>query len=381
MRSPTNLGRFSAGDALRGISALGVLLLHVTIDSLTSTNTLSGDLNAALRGMFGPLGVVAIVGGLCLGIFFVLSGYLISRPFVRAYVRDERRPDIGRYGRNRLLRIVPAFWAAVLATLLVFGLLGSPPWVLPVTLLFGQGLVPEQPFVLQIAQGWTLGTEMVFYALVPVVAVWWGRTRNGTRTGRGARVLLVALAMLALSIAWHILAPTDESEWFYVFPSVAGAFAPGVALAAVETAWPELLTSPRVRRLAAPVALLGIALLVLLAATTLPPVGEVRLVLWWTGAGLIVGGALMREWSGAPAWRLLKNPATDWAGQRSYSIYVLHYGVAIWIVERVRVLGHPRETYAILLPLTLVATLALATASWHLVEQPFLRLRKRRTKT
>ena len=103
-------------------------------------------------------------------------------------------------------------------------------------------------------------------------------------------------------------------------------------------------------------------------------------MLWWTGAGLIVGGALMREWSGAPAWRLLKNPATDWVGKRSYSIYVLHYGVAIWIVERVRIFGHPRETYAILLPLTLVATLALATASWHLVEQPFLRLRKRRTK-
>jgi peptidoglycan/LPS O-acetylase OafA/YrhL len=380
MRSPKNFGRFSAGDALRGISALGVLLLHVTIDSLTSTNTLSGELNAALRGMFGPLGVVAIAGGLCLGIFFVLSGYLISRPFVRAYVRGERRPDVGRYARNRVLRIVPAFWAAVLATLLVFGLLGSPLWVLPVTLLFGQGLVPEQPFVLQIAQGWTLGTEVIFYALVPVVAVRWGRERNGTPASRGTRVLLVALAMLALSIAWHTLAPTDESEWFYVFPSVAGAFAPGVALAAVETAWPARLASLRVRRLAAPAVLLGVALLLLLAATTLPPVGEVRLVLWWTGAGLIVGGALMREWSGAPAWRLLKNPATDWVGKRSYSIYVLHYGVAIWIVERVRIFGHPRETYAILLPLTLVATLVLATASWHLVEQPFLRLRKRRAK-
>ena len=116
------------------------------------------------------------------------------------------------------------------------------------TLLFGQGLVPEQPFVLQIAQGWTLGTEVVFYALVPVVAVRWGRKRNGTPASRGARVLLVALAMLALSIAWHTLAPTDDTEWFYVFPSVAGAFAPGVALAAVETAWPERLASLRVRQ-------------------------------------------------------------------------------------------------------------------------------------
>jgi peptidoglycan/LPS O-acetylase OafA/YrhL len=381
MGSPKNLGRFSAGDALRGISALGVMALHVTIDSVTATTAYSGHISVVLREVFGPVGVIANAGGLCLGIFFVLSGYLISRPFVTAYVDDETRPEVARYVRNRVLRIVPAFWVAVLATLLVFGLLGSPAWVVPVTLLFGQGYIPDQPFVLQIAQGWTLGTEVVFYALVPVVAVWWGRRRSGTPVRRGTRVLLVAAGMVVLSFVWSLLTPDGDPSWYYVFPSVAGAFAPGVALAAVEATWPERLTSARVRRLAVPAVLAGCALFLLLASTQAAPRAVFRLTFWWLGSGLIVGGALMREWSGAPPWRLLKNAATDWAGKRSYSIFVLHYGVAIWIVERVRETGHPRETLLLLAPLTAAATLALASASWHLVEQPFLRLRKRRPRT
>jgi peptidoglycan/LPS O-acetylase OafA/YrhL len=380
MRDPSTLGRFSAGDALRGLSALGVLLVHVTIDSVTSTTPYSGDLYVTLRDLFGPVGVLAIAGGLSLSVFFVLSGYLISRPFVVSYVHDERPPDVARYARNRVLRIVPAFWVAVLATLLVWGLLGSPFWVVPVTLLFGQGFIPDQPFVLQIAQGWTLGTEVAFYILVPVVGVYWGRRRSGTPTRRGVHVLLIAGAMFAGALAWRALTPADQFEWSYVFPAVAGAFAPGVALAAVETTWPERLATIRIRRLAVPATLVGVALFFFVAATTLPSVVVLRAIVW-SAAGLIVAGALFREWSGAPAWKLLVNPVTNWVGRRSYSIYVLHYGIAIWIVERIRVMGHPRETFAILLPLTLVATLALATASWHLVEQPFLRLRKRRAKT
>src|SRR5262245_57073243 len=145
MRQPASLGRFSAGDALRGISALGVMALHVTIDSLTATTTVTGEISVALPDTCGQLGVLANFRGLCLGICVVLSGYLIGRPFVAAYVQDTPRPDVGRYLRNRVVRIVPAFWVAVIATLIAFGLLGSPLWVVPVTLFFGQGLIPEQP--------------------------------------------------------------------------------------------------------------------------------------------------------------------------------------------------------------------------------------------
>ena len=385
MREPSTFGRFAAGDALRGLSAMGVLVLHVSFDALGAAGPILGEPSLALRDMYGPVGYIALFGGQWLGVFFVLSGYLISRPFVRSYVRDEPRPDVPRYALNRVLRIVPAFWVAVFATLLVFGLKGSPPWVVPLTLAFGQGLAPEETFITYIAQGWTLGTEVVFYALVPVLALlatrrnrrrWAGRGRRGTSGRRAANILGLCLAMFAASVAWRELVPEGVLAWFYVFPAVAGAFAPGVALAVAEATWPERLGGLSRRGLAAALFVSGIALMcVAVSVTGVSNWG--RVVSAWIGAGLIVGGALVREWSGAPPWRALSNGVTDWLGQRSYSIYVLHYGIAIWVTEQVVVHGHQRETLLYAAPLTVMVTLVLATLSWNLVEQPFLRLRKR----
>ncbi len=384
MRHPDTFGRFSAGDALRGLSALGVLGLHATGISMVESGPAGISGNAAMRETYGAVGLAALFGGLWLQVFFILSGYLISRPFVAAYVLDKPHPDVPRYLRNRLLRIVPAFWVAVFATLLVFGLMGSSPWSVVLTLLFLQAFAAEELFVGHIGQGWTLGTEMTFYALVPIFAVWWGSTRSRTPRARAYRVLAIAVAMFAGSFLWHELIAwgvlPSNPTWGLIFPSVAAAFAPGLAWATVEVAWPESLTSPLCRRLALPTFLLGIGLFLLIAATSSsdsylrPATSEIA-------AGLIVLGALMREWSGAPAWKALKNGVTDWLGERSYSIYVLHYGIIVWLASYLTVKGHPWETIAPVGSLGLILTLILATLSWEWIEQPFLRMRKRWAKS
>src|SRR4051794_41795500 len=53
-------------------------------------------------------------------LFFVLSGFLLYRPFVAARLDGRPAPSAGRYLRRRLLRILPPFWLA----LLVMGALG-----------------------------------------------------------------------------------------------------------------------------------------------------------------------------------------------------------------------------------------------------------------
>ncbi|HSR94699.1 MAG TPA: acyltransferase [Solirubrobacterales bacterium] len=376
MRAPPTLARFSAGDALRGLSALGVMSLHVAEFSLGSSVPITSDVFPALRATYGPIGLLALAGGLSLSIFFALSGYLISRPFAIAYVRGAARPRAGSYTRNRLLRIVPAFWCAVLATLAVFGLSGSSPLIVPLTLGFGQVFAPGSPFVTHIAQGWTLGAEVTFYALVPVVGLLSARSSTGTPAARGRRLLALCLAIVAGTVAWRSLNPSDTT-WIEVFPGVAAAFAPGIALAAAEAAWPERLASPRSRRLAAPVALGGVALLLLAAFAPTQ-------LTWWrwmaeaAGGGLVVAGALLREWSGASPWKLLRNPVTVWLGHRSYSIYVLHYGIVLWLAQRLAVSGHPWETLVRIALSALLVTLLLADVSWRCVERPFLRLKRRR---
>jgi acetyltransferase len=376
MRHPDTFGRFSAGDALRGLSALGVLALHATGISMVESGPAGINGFEAMRSTYGVVGLLALVGGHWLNVFFVLSGYLISRPFVIAYVQDEPVPDVARYARNRILRIVPAFWVAVLATLLVFGLLGSSPWVVPLTLAFGQAFAPNSQFVGHIGQGWTLGVEMTFYALVPIVGLWWGRSRTRTPTARALKVLAIVAVLVIGTCVWRTLAPDGEPTWLLVFPAFAAAFAPGVALAVVEAAWPRQISTPLCRRLALPVALAGLALFFLLSATD-DSNALWRVLVGFSGAGLIVTGALMREWTGSPAWKTLQNGATDWLGARSYSIYVLHYGVIVWLAGRLAVRGHPWETLARVGSLGLLISLTLATLSWHWVEQPFLRLRRR----
>jgi peptidoglycan/LPS O-acetylase OafA/YrhL len=376
MRHPDTVGRFSAGDALRGLSALGVFALHATGISLIESGVPPTGGNSVLLSTYGPVGWFALFGALWLNVFFVLSGYLIARPFVRAYVQRRPLPDIARYARNRILRIVPAFWVAVLATLLVFGLMGSSPWVVPLTLAFGQAFAPTSLFVGHIGQGWTLGVEMTFYVLVPIVGLWATRWRGRTPARRAARVLASVVVLVVLTRVWRAAIPDDNPTWALVFPAVAAAFTPGIVLATVEATWPRRISGLRSRRLALPVTLGGLALFALLAATD-DSNALWRFVTGYGAAGLIVAGPLMREWSGAPAWRLLKNRLTDWLGSCSYSIYVLHYGVLAWLAGELAVSGRPWQTIARLAPLGLLLTLVLAALSRRFVEEPFLRLRHR----
>ena len=55
--------------------------------------------------------------------FFLISGFLLYRPFVAARLRGEPMPFVGAYAWRRFLRIVPAYWVALTATAL---LLRSP---------------------------------------------------------------------------------------------------------------------------------------------------------------------------------------------------------------------------------------------------------------
>jgi len=90
-------------EGLRAVAALAVLVTHVSLNAMGN------------KGPFGGLLARLDVG---VAVFFVLSGYLLYRPFVRALLRDEPLPSIRRYFRHRLLRIVPLYWVVVVASFL-----------------------------------------------------------------------------------------------------------------------------------------------------------------------------------------------------------------------------------------------------------------------
>lgn len=369
--------RFGAGDPLRAIAALGVIFGHTFAYSLIATGNadLIGKPVPGIGWLQWPIGA----GPELVFLLFSLSGYLIGRPFVRAFVEGSAYPSPVRYLKHRILRIVPAYWVVLTISLFVI-------------------LVPAKPFgeVLQaylflldwygspiegtLAQAWTLRIEMRFYLALPVVAALfiWGVRRTIPRAGRTARCWIV----IASAVGWALgtIAITGGAN---PFTSGAGlihtafAFGPGLMMAAIE------LLPIRAETWRRPVVAYGAAVAVLFAASlwVYPWIRilnadltqfRLRETLLLT---MILGGLLVWQWSGRRTWRILDNPVMRWIGSRSYGIYLLHLLVINQIYQRLPLSDHYKEAFALLLPATLAATFLAAEILYRLVERPALSLK------
>src|SRR5437763_7021548 len=89
--------RYPLIDGLRAAAALGVLLTHSAISSGLVTAGATGFRYAQRL----EVGVT---------IFFVISGFVLYRPFLVARLEGAELPRVGRYARRRALRILPAYW-------------------------------------------------------------------------------------------------------------------------------------------------------------------------------------------------------------------------------------------------------------------------------
>jgi peptidoglycan/LPS O-acetylase OafA/YrhL len=143
-------------------------------------------------------------------IFFTLSGYLMGKGFSTGRYTPNRA-SIASFYRNRLLRILPLYWA----TLTLFSLLAIPaifaPRNLPAflnMLLFNvDGHLPYMP----IGAMWSISTEMQFYAAAPVLFI---LLRALAR--RPAAALAAAVAITAAAIAYraHAFAAGGLAYWY-----------------------------------------------------------------------------------------------------------------------------------------------------------------------
>ena len=308
-------------------------------------------------------------------IFFVLSGYLLSRPFLASYTLGTPRPRIGRYAANRLLRIVPAFWV-VMAVYLTWDHAwhaGGPGGLLA-ALLFAQNYHFTGAAVLP--QAWTLDIEMAFYVLIPLVAVAALRLRRPASTpGRRLAVVLgiLVLVYLASLLAWHktgLRTHRDNTLAEYLF-----AFLPGVALAAVEPFLaPRLRASPVGRRWAW--AALAGAVLLLAADVGVPGQRhELRLVLTSLGCGALLAAPLVLQWATGGCWQALTSKPLRWVGERSYGIYLIHLGLMGHLLQRIGPEHGVTVTFIALTFSSLVASLFLADLLWRFIERPALERR------
>ncbi|MGH9274431.1 MAG: acyltransferase family protein [Acidimicrobiales bacterium] len=353
-------------DALRALAALYVLAGHAYLLSGTAIGFHDRH----------PVRLLINSGGSGVWLFFALSGYLIAGPFIAKLLSGDPLPDVGSYARRRFLRIYPAYWVAF-AAVLAFGL--APGQTVSAGQLIVHGLLlhnlvrGEQQAIY--FASWTLTLEVLFYAVVPLLALAVRRLRPGPVSPRA--LVTAVLLMWASSIVFVMSVPSfttgSTQLWLRIlFPSMFSMFCPGmlVAIAARTTRagdgprWFQAIAEHR--RLS----LLVVAVLAVggaLGATAVPLrvylasrqlfalASGIALVLALTRGPVRLGGSLLR-----------------WLGEISYGIY-LWQGVVIYVLlrhEQVIPMQHTGlVAYVVHVGLLAAATLPLAWLSWHLIER------------
>ena len=369
------LHRLPALDAVRVIGALVVVAHHVGF--ATGINVGAGP----WAGWFARLDVGVAV-------FFVLSGFLLFRPWAHARATASPLPDTRTYLWRRALRILPAYWLTVVVCLLVVPRnddASAGDWLRHLTL-----TQIYQTYGLRHALGhtWSLATEVVFYLLLPVLAALALRGRR--RAGRPLAVLAVAAVVTAVWVALlgaGVLSLSRHTTWL---PSYALWFGAGMALASVHVSLRNDHL-PRWRFLddlgRAPLACWTAALAVLAIATT-PVAGPRDLteptaaqfglkIALYTVVAVLVLLPLAFGPDGTRAKTVFGSGAARWLGTVSYGLFLWHP----FVLEMIYV-GTGRREFTGDAPRTYLATVAgglvLATLSYYLVERPFLRLGHRR---
>lgn len=376
---PETAAEFPVLDTLRAVGALAVLTTHVTFWAGSYTR----------NGTWGVLMARLDVG---VAIFFVLSGFLLSRPYLLRAATGSPAPATGRYLWKRFLRIYPVYAITVVVALSFIHAnqdadLGD--WVKTLLMLdtyAGEGFPPG------LTHMWSLAVEVSFYLVLPLLMLI-GTGRGTRRTLRPRRVLALVVAMVAVTTWWRLdgadrmaeVSSAAVSEWL---PSYLGWFAIGLALALAQVVHAQGTTSRTVSGLVklarqpgvcwAIVAGLMLTVATPLAGPTMlapPSTAEVmtKQVLYGLVGGLVVLTGIYAV-PGSAYHRIFTAGAARRLGWISYGIFCLHLPVlhfVMWATGWPLFTGHG----PIIWLLTVGITLVVADLVYRCVERPALRLK------
>jgi peptidoglycan/LPS O-acetylase OafA/YrhL len=336
--------RIPSLDGLRAISIAFVFVGHL----------------AGTRGfpLSAPAGNALNIAELGVHVFFVISGYLITRLLLHEVARTGR-VNLGAFYLRRTLRIFPPYYT-LLAALLAAHLAG-------IVALHQDDILRAATYTTNYDEGrswfvghtWSLSVEEQFYLIWPAVVL--------LARSRKAIVIAAAVVLLApvIRIAeWELMRWAGDGIGAR-FETVADAIAVGCVLAGVRAR----LHATRVymRALASPAFLL--VPLATFAANTL---AQHPLVYFGAAFSLVnVGVALCIDWcvtfSEGTLGRLLNARPLVFVGWLSYSLY-------LW---QQPFFNRASSAAVAAFPLNLALACGLALLSYYLVEQPSLRLRRR----
>ena len=196
--------------SLTGIRAVAAILVVGTHAAYTT--------GKYTHGYWGLVGSRMEIG---VPIFFVLSGFLLFRPWVKSAATGGPPPSVSRYAWHRVRRIMPAYVITVLFAYVLYHFREAGPN--PGHSVDGAGPQPHADADLHrqgylgkylhqgLTQMWSLAVEAAFYVALPLLA--YLLLVVICRRRWQPKLVVGALAAMALiSPAWLVLVHTDH--WF-----------------------------------------------------------------------------------------------------------------------------------------------------------------------
>lgn len=328
-------------DGLRAIAVLSVIFYHADI---------------GFPGGFAGVDV-----------FFVISGYLITTLIVAE--TDSGRFSIAHFYERRARRILPALFTVIAAASI-----GAWYLLLPVDLIFfgksaaaaalfysnflfrnEAGYFDTMASLKPLLHTWSLAVEEQFYIVFPLLLT----VLAPRRQLRLAIVILLVLLSFLLGLFWMDHRPVDA---FYLLPARFWELGIGGVLALL----PQL--APRRKSTGSALVVLGlwaIGIAVFGFAKTTPFPGYAALLPCLGAVFILLGGKVAN-----PASAFLALPPIAFVGRISYSLYLWHWPLIVFVQYRIGRTLRPGEACIVLAVAMMIATL-----SWLLIEQP---LRRRR---
>ncbi|WP_380880024.1 O-antigen acetylase [Sphingomonas sp. DBB INV C78] len=323
-------------DGLRGIAVIAVILFH-------------------LDRSFMPHGYLGV------DIFFVISGFLITR-IIRREVEDGAF-SFARFFERRLRRILPALLCMLLVTTGAALLLMLPSDLVA----FAKSLFASLAFAgniyflgqadyfgkaaesMPLLHLWSLGVEEQFYLFFPVVLVPCLRKLDR----RAAALVILALILVSSAAAAGSSTTAERNLAFYLLPQRTWELCFGALVALLpryQPSHPAFVTG---------LSLLALAMISAALAGFAPSnISAQQLVVM--GSSLLIyagaGGHLS-----ALSWQPLRA-----AGLMSFSLYLWHWPIIV--LARYWLIGNP-TIYQ--LGIMAAATGAVSTISWAWIERPF----------
>lgn len=356
---PSDSHRLAGIESLRWVAAAMIVIYHTV--------------EMAKFPIPSELNVIKTHFGMGVPLFYTLSGFVLSFGYLEVL---ERREQIRSFYLRRFFRIAPLFYV-MLGVWMIYSRLESPTYavgpfefLLNVSFLFG--LVPGREESL-VAAGWSIGIEVLFYLIFPVVAAI-------VTTPMAAAIAFVVFAVVS-SLTFNKLQSLDIG--FYAYGNLLTHLPFFLCGVLVYLIWRK--DGFRVRRVAGASLLGGVAfaswMLIYWPAAYAFLVSYHVVDLVRAAWALVLGSLILAicYWPSP----VVTNRVTRYLGTISFSLYLLHpFVIAVSMDQQRRMASALGDGFLALgarLLFVFAVVIGLAVLTFRFVEKPGMTLGKRLT--